>query len=470
MPYENEMANKASHFDIVRNPDVTDFLSGCDFLKPPSDEEAAAIAALFAAPPATAGVGLPDRVIALDGSFYESSISERLPSTKVGYVKVGAILIELSEFAALREGRFVDPFRVAELRNQNDALPFVLPSANIRAKGRTSVRDTFRAVVDERLFHKSTRFAPDDPSTSLRTTLFHLASRRTGELHTGDPGRLMLHKCPSCSMEGVEVFDKADPQYCPQCGGEVFASDCLRLWEEVNEFQSNQLALSRFMMLIEHLLPVHYCRYLLRVAPQLLSSTAFFIDGPLAVFRTGAWLHASILNYLAEVNERLVEIGLQPIIVIGLQKTGQVVDHAKLVSGFIEEDRLLLVDDEYRYKFILADRDPAGNGFGHETYYGQDFIYKTPTGRIFVLALPYPFKAKSAIDDFVMVKTEIHRYTQLARALALIRHFEYDLYENAVIPVALAHRYTAISLVPGGRVLDILTRRALDAKMPGNNS
>ena len=44
----------------------------------------------------------------------------------------------------------------------------------------------------------------------------------------------------------------------------------------------------------------------------------------------------------------------------------------------------------------------------------------------------------------------------------MIKHFESDLYRNAVVPVALAHRYTAISLEPGGRVLDLLTKQALE--------
>jgi hypothetical protein len=53
------------------------------------------------------------------------------------------------------------------------------------------------------------------------------------------------------------------------------------------------------------------------------------------------------------------------------------------------------------------------------------------------------------------------RYENLAKAINLINHFESDLYRNAVVPIALAHRYTAISLKPGGQVLDLLTRRNL---------
>ena len=138
------------------------------------------------------------------------------------------------------------------------------------------------------------------------------------------------------------------------------------------------------------------------------------------------------------------------------------VDHVQLIDRYIPSDSIFAVDDEYRYKYIFAGADPAGNGFGFETYYGQDFIYKTTSGRTFVFSLPYPFATKLPQGiDFIQAKTEFRRYAELARALGLINHFETDLYENAVVPIALANKYTAISLVPGGRVLDILTRMRL---------
>jgi hypothetical protein len=51
----------------------------------------------------------------------------------------------------------------------------------------------------------------------------------------------------------------------------------------------------------------------------------------------------------------------------------------------------------------------------------------------------------------------------IERACDLIRHFEMDLYDNALVPVALAHRHASISLVPGGKVLDLLVRSGLGA-------
>ncbi len=464
MPYQGETASKASHQDLLKNPDVRAFLGACDYLRVPSPKEAQVMCAGFVAPPPTDGVALPRHVIAVDGSLYETSIDDQLPSTKVGYVKIGCVLIDLAQYSALRVegGRYVDPFRVARLRDNNSPLTFPLPSANIRWKGKDSVRDGFRAAVDELLYSEMTRFDKADPATSLRTTLFHLAALRPGPLGTGDPTRLRIHKCPACDKGPVEVCDVPGPQTCPHCAGEVYPSDCLRVWEEVGDYRSNAEALGRFMLLVEHMAPMHYLRHLAATSLPVVSGLAFFVDGPLAVFGNGAWLHGSIMRYLARIDDQLAEIGHPPVAMIGLQKTGQVADYCHLIDRYLPPNRLFAIDDDYRYRYILGGRDVAGNGFGFETYYGQDFVFKTPSGRTFVMALPYPFADKDkGPTGFRVVKTELGRYTNLPRALALIKHFESDLYENAVVPIALAHRYTAISLEPGGKALELLTRKLL---------
>src|SRR6478609_5635740 len=130
MPYQGELANKTSHSDIVRNPEVAEFLSGCEYLKPPSEEEVRMAIARFQVPPPVEGVSLGEHVIAIDGSYYEASIEDRLPSTKVGYVKIGCVLIDLAQFRDLRDEQtgFVDPMRVARLNEGNSPLSFTLPS------------------------------------------------------------------------------------------------------------------------------------------------------------------------------------------------------------------------------------------------------------------------------------------------------------------------------------------------------
>lgn len=139
-------------------------------------------------------------------------------------------------------------------------------------------------------------------------------------------------------------------------------------------------------------------------------------------------------------------------------------DHAKLLERYLPKGALRLVDDDYRNQYVTGAESPAEN-FGNETYYGQDFIFRTESGRVFNFAIPYPFVDKTyggGGKAFALAKSDIARYGDLVRqACDLIRHFEMDLYDSAIVPVALAHRHASISIMPGGKVLDILARTSL---------
>ncbi|MBU1682804.1 DNA double-strand break repair nuclease NurA [Patescibacteria group bacterium] len=468
MPYEGEFANKTAHVDILNNPDIKRMLSECEYLKPPSDKEAQQLADQFTDPPEIDDDEIPEFVIAIDGSNHEVSIDDKLPSTKFGFIKVGVVLISLKDFGDLKVGNFVDPFRVAALNNKNTSLSFFVPSANINWQDQGNVRDSFRALFDKQLYDERTRFKADDPQTSLRSTLFALGSLRPGEMGTGDDEKLKIHKCPNCGEGPITVEDVPDQQFCPHCQKEIYPTDCLRLWEEVNDFQSNQIVISRMMMILEHIIPAHYIRYFLRESPLLLTNMAFFVDGPLAVFGNAAWLHRSLMTFLENAKRKLSRFNAKPILMIGLQKTGQVVDYINFVDRFLPRDKIYCLDDEFRYKYMLGNRDPAGKTFGFETYYGQDFIYKTSSGKTFDFLIPYPYASKEMTHiDFKLEKTKCENYENLPRAIALINYLESDLYKNAVVPIALAHRFTSISFEPGGRVLDVFARQSIGGQNNG---
>lgn len=90
-----------------------------------------------------------------------------------------------------------------------------------------------------------------------------------------------------------------EDQICSSYGEQVFPSDCLRLWEEVGEYQSNAGAVAR--------------RSLERAA-------------------------------------------LTRFLVLGLQKTGQVVEHVRLLSRHLKPGTICATDDEYRYRYICSSR------------------------------------------------------------------------------------------------------------------
>lgn len=451
MPYRGETAGKGGHSDFVRNPDVTDFLAECEYLREPSDSEAQAMASTFMKAPAGKPPKLPRYVVASDASKSDTPINDKLPSTQIGFIKVSQVLIGMDQYAELIDpaSRFVDPFKAAEMHRNASAITFTLPGSNVRFQGAKSVRDGFRRAVFKQL---AANRAQGSNNLLLAETLLSLSD-----------GRVFLDRCPSCHEDGSFQFSKDElQQVCPQCQEPVFVTDWLRLHEDVSDFGNNTSAMTRMMNVIEHLLLAALIQQVFSIAPWALANMAFVMDGPLAIFGQPAKLHARMMALLYTVNTRLSKLGLEPLLVIGLQKTGEVMDHANLLNRFLPSGVLRLLDDDYRYKYIKGSDSPAEN-FGGETYYGQDFLLKTERGRIFNFAIPYPFHDKSeGKKAFARQKSDLGNYGSLVeRACDFIRHFELDLYQSAVVPVALAHRHASISIVPGGRVLDIVTKTGL---------
>ncbi len=454
MPYDRETAGKGGHSDFVKNPDVQQFLANCQFMKPPSDEEAKDIASKFMRAPRGEPPRLPNFVIASDASKSDAPINDKLPSTQLGFIKVSHVLIAMDKYAELIDpsSRFVDPFKAADMHRNAQPITYVLPGSNIRYLGSKSVRDGFRRAVYDQL----TANRRDGTNRMVLTeTLLAL-----------NDNQITIESCSSCKhrIEGFRFTPQQHTYECPACQETVFLTDWLRLHEGLSDFGDNTGAMTRMMNAVEHLLLAAFILELLRGNPAALGKIAFVVDGPLALFGEPAKLHAKLMILLHSANCRLGELGLEPLLVMGLQKTGGVMDHAKLLERFLPNGVMRIIDDKYRHTYITGSATPSAN-FGSETYYGQDFLFKTERGRIFNFALPYPFATKEADADgrkFADMKCEVDRYgSLLERACDLIRHFELDLYDNAIVPVALAHRHASISLVPGGKVLDILARDGL---------
>ena len=464
MEYTKEPVDKTSHFEIVNNPDIKEFLKNCQYMTVPTGEEAEEVGSLFVPHSVYTGE-LPDNIISIDGSNHESCIDEKLPFTRIGYVKICNILIKRNSFKELGKSQFIDPFKVAEIVKSNTSTVFALPSSNMKYKGEQSVRDGFRLALDDYLYRYRT--TPNNHKTSLRSTLFKIASYRTGINQVESTDELILHACPNldCKKEYLSVWDIEEAQQCPSCGKSIYPSDCLRIWEEVEDTFSNQSALTRFTNVIEHLFAIHYIRTIVEASSEsyvdTLANLCFFMDGPLAIYGNSAWVHKSIMKYLAELNNVMSSHGKGNILILGLVKNGVINDYFKLIEQKIPINSVFCISDEIRDKYINFNRSSSATTFGNETYYGQDFVYKTATGRLFVINIPYPFSTKSSDNNFKTEKSKLENYKSLSLYLKLIDEFECDLYENAVVPVALARKHTAINLKPGSQVLDLLIKNNL---------
>lgn len=467
MPYSRERASKGGHSDLVRNPDVSAFLSDCDFIKEPTEEETRGIVNGFI--DIQISSSLPSKVFASDASPYSEPINGMFPSTQIGYVKNSIVLINVNSYEGLTspQSRFVDPFKIAELHRNADAISFTLPGSNIRYKGAKTVADGFRKAIWEQLSDDRTKMATSG-DFNVAGTLLAIEEENT----------IIIAKCPSCKdkPQSPFVFRNLNTIHkCEKCGEEVYLTDSLRLHEPITEFGDNGSAITRFMNVVEHLNIANLIRMLHHYQPETLSDMAFFVDGPLAIFGEPADIHSRLMRLYFKIFEDLKSKGHREPLILGLIKTGQVAEHASALNRQMKkhakslkrtdrQNAVRLLTDKYKGKWINGKYDPEGCK-GYETYYGQDFLFKTESGRIFTFCIPYPFEKKGDRQKFQFAKAEISKYQEyLERTLGIIKFFELELYENAVVPIALAHRHASISLMPGGKVLELVSRNGLNIK------
>lgn len=456
MPYQNEFADKTSHIDIVQNPDVEEFLKKCHKIEDIDGEELSSAGTLFGVP-VDSNYHKPENIISIDGSFYESSVQQRFPSKKVGFIKVGVVLLQGKSLSAIQgSSRFVDPYEVAKIKENNESYSFVLPSTNIVYDDCDDVQESFRRALDEQF--DRLRDKKDDPNTSLKTTLLKMASYLEGS----DANRIKLSTCPCCSEKNIYINKNDQEPKCPHCGKRLYLTDVLRVWEQVADITSNQSALSRTMNIVERLLAIHYIRSIVESLKESYANTlenlCFFIDGPLAVFGEPAKFHACFMKYLHELNQTMRSHNKSDILMIGIQKSGAVNDYLNLIKDHIKNGEVFCLTDEVRNKYVTFNKNAASDFFGKETYFGQDFLYKNKKGNVFVFNVPYPFEEKSKEQNFKYEKSNIANYKNIKIYTDLLDEFDCDLYENALIPTVLAHKYTAISLAPGSKVLDLLSK------------
>ena len=457
MPYQGELANKASHGDVLENPAVQRHLQEFQLVTAPTEGLNQRIANRFVEPPPT--LTLPDDsvVITVDGSNHCVEKNDRIPPCQMSFSKVGTLRLLARDYQPLVESYCVDPFAVATLGNEYKSISYALPGHNVRTKDQPTTEEALRHAINQALASP----VPSD-GKPLMETLFFLASLRKGLLATQHPDWLLLDECPTCQVGPIPFHKSEGQKLCCGCGSMVYTADALGLWKESESLEIQHIT-NLVMSVLEHLLLVHNINQILRDSPEDLGKTAFLVDGPLAIFGWACqWLHAPMMATLHQMAADLKNMGLEQPVVVGIQKTGYLVDHANLINRFVPSNSIFPVSDDYRYDLINSGIGGRGKyGFGSETYYGQDFIYASPTGRVYVIGLPYPFKSKDSANDFRSEKVELARYPTLDKALSLINYYESDMYANSLVPIILAHGLTSISATSGGTALDVLASVAL---------
>ncbi|MDX3927850.1 MAG: hypothetical protein QHC90_18820 [Shinella sp.] len=501
MPYMNERASAGGGFDVLNDPEVQRFIKSVQTVKDHSGKidliRQRMVNVSHLVKELDEGV-----VMASDASPYESIVQENFPSVRVGVIKFSNVLIFVDQYKRLRDRNtaFVDPVDIAELKKKSNQSKIILPGAGITHADYPKAKSFFRASVFENIFHAE-QFRCE--GISLYDTFVELlrrsgktnqpggAPRPYGEdaqaigsivIKNGREGVLFKNRSPIDGAELSEnLFVPLDPGYA-DIGGDparrVYVTDALRVQEVFNEEGGNTECFNRLMSVLEHLLVIHIIRCSFESDPSIVANMNVIIDGPLAIFGEAARFHRSIMSLLHDIRKKCRDRDMRGPVVMGISKTGKVVEHAQLIENLVSRDAdnnaaggtfVLPVSDDYRTAFIEPDKMETGKNFGDETYYGQTFIVRTSRNKLFDVTLAYPFSNKSSVNGvpFRDAKVDLANYgDDISHMVSIIEMMQTDLFQNALIPVHLAHRYASIAHSPGGKSLDRFIREVLASKQP----
>jgi hypothetical protein len=387
--------------------------------------------------------------IAVDGSRTVVEARPGLPSVRYGYAQAAAVYLDLDALDAQREELFVDP--VALQRAYNQALIALdMPVAGAYLRPGISLKRSWRERIDRIFCTKRVDV------NGLNQTLLDLLALLHGR--PGAPASSLPVTCPACSARDVAVpFGGAG---CPSCGERLFSTDVLRIHEDVVDDGSNEEPLGRLMQAIELLVMIGLLTLLWgQRRDDLLTSTLFILDGPLAVFGPPAKLRARALDYVQAIG--MSTRGIAPY-VCGIEKTGTFVDYAR---GLARHDALapgeVLVVDADVISHIT--HTPRPQAYGSETYWGRKFFYRALDGRVVVLTIPPAYG--SPYDDHGG-QPDIKAYPTLPAILGVIDRTGSSMYFDGIIPVALAHGAAAYPIGVGTDVLRLVARQKLGLDDP----
>lgn len=425
-PYE--FASKSSHTHIVNDAEVRAYLTACNLPKE------SAIVELPADRIVRLNVRNPNpirHIIAVDGGYSEVAVQKRFPSATVCFFQFGVLKFATRDLDEIDEKAFIDPEDIAKLKRV-ERLKLVIPVRNVTRKGDATLTDSVRcAIYDFYASHPT----DDRLIETLRWLVFCEYGEKRDSWH--------LSNCPVCKERQIPLvradMAKDHTFSCPACNGMLYLTDVLRLHEAIDDELGAGGILAYLMTATEQLLVAHLIRIILKTKPSLLSQVLFIKDGPLAFFGQTANLHASMRDLMRFLLEQ------HTIYWVGLEKSGAFVEHAAEIGAKLSGGQAILLDDEYIYRWILPGRASSDTPYGRSTYFGHKIIFKTETGQMHVISVP---------TREANWKLPRAGYENLDVLLSNVARLKCDMYDGALMPIALVNKLVSLANHPSSQILE----------------
>lgn len=432
-----ESASKISHAHIVRDKDVKEFISHCSAPGVITDDSSMAWQR-FESQDAPSSIS---HIIAVDGSYSEIPLDVNARGNSIAFFQFGALIFSIKDLESIDKSAFIDPDDMAKIRNI-ERLKLTFPLRGLLYKSQTSLTHSIRLALYEFFINYPSK--TESFMETLKWFIFEDYKVQSLDFWS-------LSSCPYCSCSPVTLKKSTMLSsykfLCSNCSQTLYMTDVFRLHEAIDDEFGASGVLGYILTTLEQLLIVHLIRLSMKRNLTLLKQVLFIKDGPLAYFGQTANLHKpmrSLIDYLS---------GKNSIFMAGLEKSGAFVEYAMQNAPQVDPGSILLLDNDFIYQNIIPGKGSAI--YGETTYYGKKVIYKTLQGAVYVITIP--------VDgaDFLKQKLKLEDYIGINEILSHISKLKCDMYDDALLPIALANKLVSLSLNPGQKILQKFAKSAI---------
>jgi len=422
-----EYASKSAHGYVIKDPSVQELLANCSR---PKRADEVSLAEHKILPFREESEDSIRHIIAIDGSYNEVAVELEFPSSTICFFQMGALIFSIEDLEKLEEQPFIDPGDIAKLK-QIQRLEFALPTRNLMLNGEANLINSVRRALYNFFIRKI------DDSCLMETLRWFVFQEYSSMIP-----QWLLASCPHCNQTAIPLqlskmkLDFTFP--CGHCGKDIFLTDVFRLHEAIDNELGAGGILGYVATSIEQIVLVHLIKIILSLKPDLLKEILFIKDGPLAFFGQTANMHQpmrALVQYLLEHHD---------LHLAGLEKSGPFVEHADEIRKNVAPGSVLILDNKYIYRYILPCREDAQGLYGRSTYYSHKVIFKTGGGAVYVVSVPVP-ELKLAPNEADL--------PNLWEILTNIEKLKCDMYDNSLIPVALANKLISLANHPSSKIL-----------------
>ena len=437
-PQSSSWPSRSNHSQLVNDPHIQSFLRNCRFPKRATDEDGNTNELV-------ASIDVSDdawnrNILTVDGSYVTISANKDYPSSEIAFFQFGAILFSFEDLKNLSGLPFIFPENMRSLQNL-ERIKLAIPIKNILSNNQTSLNESIRSALHE-FFLRAHR-----NDAIFMETLCWLIFEEYSDAPKDD---YVLSSNPNLhAPEGPVRLVKSEmnKNYIFESdSGPIYLTDVFRFHEVIDEDYGASGILGYMCRLIEQIILLHYLRIIYINQPNAVQDFVFISNGPLSFSGQTANMHKVVRN-LCNFLARKTDFYL-----FGIEKSGPFVEHAFQICTksesrfFLDKNQYLILSNDYIYRYIVPG-DPSRMHYGATSYYGGKVIVHTNDEQIFVITIPI------AHPD-MMKAPKLEDYRNLSEVIRVMQSLKCDMYDDAIVPVAMANKLISLASYPSQAILE----------------